>query len=443
MTATARKTSPAKPRALVPLLPYQARFVSSPARFVWRNWSRQTGKSFAMSLRRVRAALERKRNQILLSAGELQSAELMEKIRMHLSAMKVAFEFVGDQFFEGTSFRRLEVRLPNGIKIIGLPANPRTARGFTGDVALDEFAMHQDSDAIWAALFPIVTRGEGQLDVCSTPKGMKNRFYSLAQNASFDRETITIYDAVRDGLPVDVESIREALGDEELFRQEYLCEFIDEATAFLTHDEIRQVEDATITTEAPPTAASGGPLYLGVDVGRRRDLTVMWLWEQVGDVLWTRALLELRRETFRDQREALFSLLRLPGMARCCIDATGLGMQLAEEAVEAFGTYRIEPVTFTPAVKTDLAFGLRRRVEDRRVRIPASNAVHNSWHSVRKITTSAGHIRFDAERTEQGHADHFWAAALGVHAAGDGRATEPVLYVGDPVAAAGLRGSGL
>ena len=44
-------------------------------------------------------------------------------------------------------------------RIIGLPADPQTARGFTGDVLLDEFAMHAFDREIWAAMFPTAHRG--------------------------------------------------------------------------------------------------------------------------------------------------------------------------------------------------------------------------------------------------------------------------------------------
>ncbi|MDA8086538.1 MAG: hypothetical protein M0Z75_07560, partial [Nitrospiraceae bacterium] len=73
-------------------------------------------------------------------------------------------------------------------------------------------------------------------------------------------------------------------------------------------------------------------------------------------------------------------------------------------------------VIFTGKVKEDLAVTLRRRFEDRQVRIPADRDIREDIHSVKRFTTSAGNIRFDAERTELGHADRFWAAALGVHA---------------------------
>jgi phage FluMu gp28-like protein len=101
---------------------------------------------------------------------------------------------------------------------------------------------------------------------------------------------------------------------------------------------------------------------------------------------------------------------------RACIDSTGIGAQLAEEAVERFGS-RVEAVTFTGAVKEDLAITLRRRFEDRLIRIPADRDIREDIHSVKKFTTAAGNVRFDAERTERGHADRFWALALAVHAA--------------------------
>ncbi len=89
------------------------------------------------------------------------------------------------------------------------------------------------------------------------------------------------------------------------------------------------------------------------------------------------------------------------------------------EAVEEFGDYRVEAVTFTNALKGELAGRLRRRVEERTIRIPVDERIRNDWHSIERSVTPAGHIRFDADRTAAGHADRFWAAALAVYAAGN------------------------
>ena len=99
-----------------------------------------------------------------------------------------------------------------------------------------------------------------------------------------------------------------------------------------------------------------------------------------------------------------------------CIDAGGLGMQLAEELVERFGGHRVEAMTFTSALKSQLAYGLRIVVETRNIRIPNDERIRNDWHSVERTLTQSGQFRLSAPRREGSHADRFWAAALAVHA---------------------------
>jgi phage FluMu gp28-like protein len=358
--------------------------------------------------------------QVLLSAGGRQSAELIQKVRQHCQALAIAHEFIGDRFFADTSFRQLEVRLPNGVRLVGLPANPQTARGFTGDVLLDEFAMHSFDREIWAAMFPTILRSGGELDVASTPKGRKNVFYQLQGNEQFSRSMVTLPQAIEQGLGVDLEEVRRSMGDEELFRQEFLCEFVDESTAFLTYEQIAACEDPALVrdTSVEKLESFGGDLYAGVDVGRRKDLTVVWVLEARAEELVTRGVYELANAPFREQSALLSAVLRLRLLRRCCIDATGLSMQLAESAVEEFGAHRVEAVTFTGPVKAWLAGGLRVVVEQRRIRIPVDDSIRNDWHSVERSVTSGGHVRFEASRNSGSHADRFWAAALAVQAAG-------------------------
>jgi phage FluMu gp28-like protein len=183
-----------------------------------------------------------------------------------------------------------------------------------------------------------------------------------------------------------------------------------------------------------------------VDIGRRRDLTVLWLLEVENDlaspesrIYWTRGVFVLERTPFSQQRATLDAFLahrlsaslescensfeeespRSSGYAvrRCAIDASGLGAMLAEELQQRWGS-RVEPVTFTLAVKEDLAVRVKRLLEDGRLRIPADPAVRAALAAVKRIVTPAGNVRFDADRTERaGHADHFWALALALLAA--------------------------
>ncbi|HQE27601.1 MAG TPA: terminase family protein [Phycisphaerae bacterium] len=423
-------TVPASPAPIIPLLSYQADDIQSTARFRWCCWSRQVGKSFTKSLRRLLRGLERRRTQIFLSAGERQSRELMIKAQQHCRALNLAAHFHGDRFFAGTSFKQLTIELPNRVRIIGLPANPQTLRGFTGDVFLDEFAMHRDDREIWAAVFPTALRGDGEIDIASTPKGRDNMFALLRDNPQFEHSTVTLDDAIAAGLQVDREQIRRSIHDDEIYRQEFGCEFLDESSAFLTYEQIARVEDPQLAGgfDAAALADCRGELYCGVDVGRVRDLTVMWVFELCDGVLVTRAVRESVNEPFRRQSEALHGLLANRRLRKCCIDAGGIGMAMAEAAVEAFGAARVEPVTLTAAVKDQLASRLRMRVEDATLRIPCEPAIRNDWHSVRRSVTAAGPARYDSSRAEGSHADRFWAACLAVRATEN--ATPPMGDVG-------------
>ncbi len=165
-----------------------------------------------------------------------------------------------------------------------------------------------------------------------------------------------------------------------------------------------------------PSGAEGW--YLGVDIGRRKDLTVIWLIEKLHNYHHTLNVHVIEKTPFRVQMEIIGSYLAHPAARRCCIDASGLGMQLAEQLKETFGS-KVEPITFTGPVKEDLAYNLRTNFENKSVAIPADHSIREDLHSVRKVTTASNNIRFDvnAESEVSGHADRFWALALALYAA--------------------------
>jgi phage FluMu gp28-like protein len=419
------------PKAITPaieLYPYQKKWILDNARFKEGRWARQTGKSFACAAGIVLECRETDKNKwVAISSGERQVKEFMEKVDLHARITEKAISWHEDVFgfvnADGhkEEYKVTECRLRNGSRIIGAPANPDTARGYSANVYLDEFSVHKNSREMWAAVFPIVSRGF-KLWATYTPKGRQNMAYDLSKNPVFSHHVVDIYQAVAEGCPHDIEALRAGI-DPDLWAQEYEVQFLDEATAFITYDMINECESDKALIDLPKGVfmipfppieeRAAGQIFLGVDIGRKKDLTVIWAWEKLGDVFWTRMVKRMKNTMFRVQRDELFRLL--PFVHRCCIDSTGLGMQLAEEAIEKFGS-KVEAVTFTSKVKEDLAFTFRRKFEDRLLRIPPDRDIREDIHSVKKITTSAGNIRFDAERSEAGHADHFWAGALGVHA---------------------------
>jgi phage FluMu gp28-like protein len=440
------------PESIVRLTEYQRRWVADRARFKLARWARQTGKTFAGTLEPALDMAEAGAPWVLLSSGERASRENVEMTQRHLHAIGAGAQALeGYDVFGEATYKVHELRLPNGGRLIGLPANPDTARGHSANVVLDEFAFHRDSRKIWAALFPTITRG-WRIRVLSTPQGKQNKFYDLSTNPEYAQHVLTIWDAVAQGLelrdetgqPTSPAALRAGLDDEEAWLQEYEVQFLDEATAWLSYELIAEAEDdalaamppwAQALVEAAQAAHARAPLevqplmnvelpslageaFVGLDIGRRRDLTVIWLLGDRGPAKETVAAIDLARQPFGVQERVLWTLLaRLP-VRRADVDQSGLGMQLAERAIERFGAWRVEGITFTGSAKEALAVGLKTALEDRRVRIPVDRRVRESLHSLKRFQTATGNFRFDADRSETtGHADHAWALALALQAA--------------------------
>lgn len=412
------------------LLDYQKAWLQNPSRFKIGLWARQTGKSFTVSLEAaLDAAFNTGTDWVFLSRGERQSKELMRKAKMHLKAITEATSDLMETevAFGNVTYKQLEIVVEHDLggesRIIGLPANPDTARGHSANLVLDEFAFHADSHEIWKALFPTVTRGY-KLRVISTPQGKSNKFYEIWTGDSvFSKFRVDIYDAYKAGLPIyddkgeltTPEFLREAIGDDLAWRQEYLLEFLDSVHNWIPFELISAAEDASIGLENP-LKGEKNPLFMGIDIARKRHLTVIWTLEKVGDVHWTQEITSLHDTPFSEQREEMVRQIFQKKPQRVCIDGSGLGMQLAEELRANFGSI-VEVVTFTLQAKEHMAVYAKRIFEDRRLRIPVDRRIRDDIHSLKRYITAAGNARFDAPKSDEGHADYFWALALALHAA--------------------------
>lgn len=405
---------------------YQRRWFQDKARFKIGKFARQTGKTFTTTLESVDDSFERVIKQartrwVILSRGERQAKEAMDEgVKLHAKAYGLTFEEYEVEYNIGVvKYNALEVAFPHGSRITALPANPDTARGFSANVFLDEFAFHRDSNAIWKALFPVISAG-WKLRVTSTPNGKSGKFYELdtADDDTWSRHSVDIYQAVADGLPRDIEQLRAGIADEDAWAQEYELKYLDEASAWLPYELISSVEDPGAGN---PELYQGGMCFVGVDIGRRNDLFVIWVLEQVGDVLWTREIIELKRAKFAEQDEALDEVMRRYRVARSCMDQTGMGEKPVEDAQRRYGEDRIEGVLFTGPNKLVMATAGKERFEDRTIRIPEGRpALRSDLHKLRKMVGPTGAPRFVAERDDD-HADRTWACFLAVNAAGGPR----------------------
>ena len=366
------------------LMPYQQRWVRDASRFKIGMWSRQTGKSFATAAEAVFDCIEKPNVRwVVLSAGERQALEWMEKAKFWVDAFKKLRHLDEPVFSEAlnavdASLSKADVRFANGSRITAIPANPATARGYSCNLILDEFAIHENPFEIWAAIIPSINSphgGEKRVRIVSTPKGRGNKFADLWEhNEQYSKHKVTIEDAVRMGLfgsdakkaAAKMAELRAGVDDDDIWAQEFMCEFIDNTSVLLPYEMIGKCE----SNEVEKLGGGGeNPLYIGMDVGRQKDLSVIITAAKCGDVLVVTGIDTLRKMPFADQLAILVDKARASRVRGVCIDSTGIGAMLAEEAVRKVGS-KVQPVQFTVQSKGEMYGLMRRRFEERSIRIP-------------------------------------------------------------------------
>lgn len=426
------------------LLPYQERWVRDGSRLKLMEKSRQVGISWgsALGLVKRKAPSTARGDAWCSSRDDGQARLLVEDCKAFANILNLGAEDLGEQIVDDKGTTSYVLRFANGLRIHSMSSNPDAQAGKRGDRLLDEFALHLNPRKLYSIAFPGITWG-GQFEIVSTHRGSANFFNELVREIrekdnpkGFSLHRVTLQDALDQGFLFKLQSklpdgderldmdeaeyfdfIKSGCADGESFLQEYMCVPADDAAAFLEYDliasrEFRGGED----WELEPKSIKH-PFFVGVDVGRDHDLTVIWVVEKVATDKITRKVIELQGRPFAEQEDVLYRVLESPNMRRCCIDASGLGRQFAERARERFGDYRVEEVKFTAPVKEELAYPLRAAFEDGTVRIPESRAIRADLRGVRKETTASGNIRFAADRGKNGHSDRFWALALALHAA--------------------------
>jgi len=428
-------------------LPYQQAWIADEARLKIMEKSRQVGISYTDAYDSVRKVCQRgaRLDVWVSSRDETQARLYLDDCKSWVRILQLAATDLGQVVVEGTDFPAYVLEFASGLKIYSVSSNPNALAGKRGHVKLDEFALHQDQRLLYRVSKPVTTWG-GQLSIISTHRGARTVFNQLISDVKergnpmgWSLHSVPLQKAVEQGLVERINAksgraetrdaflarLRAECIDEEQWLQEYCCVPADESSAFITYDLITSCEEPDLQLfgfsqleawlQSPANRQRPPSLYLGVDVARRKDLCVLDLGEKAGDVVWDRLRLELQGRTFSEIELELYRLLRLPRVKRACIDATGMGLQLAERAAERFG-WKVEPVTFTASLKEELAFGLRADFEDRRLRISSSEALRADLRGVRKEITSSGNLRFRGE-SEDSHCDRFWAKALRQHAA--------------------------
>jgi phage FluMu gp28-like protein len=301
-------------------------------------------------------------------------------------------------------------------------------------VIIDEAAFHDKLGELLKAALALLMWG-GQVHVMSTHNGDDNPFNELvgdirAGKKPYSLHRTTLDDALAAGL---YQRIALRLGKpyspdaEAAFRQElldYYGEAADEelhciparsAGQYLPRALIESCMDETIPVlrkSFPPDFAqrsdvsrraevedwlqlNAAPIlamlpknavgFVGGDFGRTGDLTVFVpLIEDAGLRRRAACVVELRNGPFKQQEQILFHLCdRLPRFLGAALDARGIGMPLAESAMQRYSIHRVAQVMLTQAWSLENFPRYKAAFEDRNITLPRDADIMDDHRAVR------------------------------------------------------------
>jgi hypothetical protein len=177
---------------------------------------------------------------LVISPSARQSGEFVRKAARFLEELGVEPK--------GDGANEMSLLLQNRSRIVGLPSNTVTVRGFSGVSLLIVDEAARVDDAMYRAIRPMLAASGGRLWLLSTPAGKRGFFYEAWEHGgrAWTRVKVTAEDCPRIS-PGFLREERDVLGEHD-YRQEYMCEFEDEDRHVFDRDMI----DRAVTPDIEP-----------------------------------------------------------------------------------------------------------------------------------------------------------------------------------------------
>jgi len=390
-----------------------------------------------------------------------------------------------DQFFIQEPDRDIlvyEIRFASGSKIQALSSSPRQLRSRgkrKPHIVIDECAHIADFSGILKAAIALTMWG-AKIRCISTYNG-EEEFSDLVDDIRADRRLGVVYEfdlnrAIDDGLYDKVatklnlpktetakkqwlEKLVKVYGDDS--NEELFCQRTGGVNIFFPRSMIvrcmrpgikivRYHASERISNSGPLVRQQAlndyfhdrvfdnlpsDPLWFGMDIGRVSNLTSMVFLKREGLFLVTSLVVELFNVHLSDQQQILFSLLNKIDLAGGCIDARGIGHQLAESAQDHFDP--ISAVQISDKWYSQWMPRYRQYVEDQQIILPEDNDILSDHRAIKKVNGIAKIVGIQKnKRTEAAlkkmkrHGDTAIAFCLAVQATEEFAATETEILTG-------------
>lgn len=193
--------------------------------------TRQAGKTTTTAVKALHKGMYSENSLILLfSKAQRQSSELLAKIHGYINTM--------DRPPILTKDAATELKFSNGSRIVSLPGDGDSIRGYSAPAMIIEDEAGFVTDALHEAFLPMLATTDGELVLMSTPNGKQGHFYEAWHSGDPDWQRITITaDKVSRISPDFLNKMRSKYGPWK-FQQEFFCKFVEADDQFFSDDAI-------------------------------------------------------------------------------------------------------------------------------------------------------------------------------------------------------------
>lgn len=396
----------------IKLYEYQRQVLTDRNRFQCLRWSRQSGKTFIVSVKILWTALTKPGSRIAIVAPSVrQSKNVLRKVADMASVLPRG---------RVREVQKMKIEFTNGSIIDALPNNPNTIRGPSLDlVYIDEMNFIRDDVELFdAILFTISTTG-GRLIISSTPASQDSLFYKICNDPTFSQYHVTWKDALSPHgplLPEILDAIRKQFeGNPWRWRREMEAEFADDETSFLPLKLLTGAIDRELEYWSAADPASSKPVYMGVDFGKHRDHSVVAVVEYDPDAQ-TMSTVHMHQFPLETDYDVVIGYAKAVAerwdVVRVTTDATGVGDSVTSD-MEKAGIKTVWPVRLELDSKIDVMDYLRGLLVKRQLRLVYDPELLAEMNCEKFELSKQGKMMFSHPAGT--HDDRLWALALACH----------------------------
>ena len=347
----------------------------------------------------------------IVSPTKRQSDRMMRYIKISLRKLEKKLGFT----IPTEKFTTEEVYFHHGSEIYSLPNNPLGIQGIPCNHGIvDEAGLFaaREGDAIADAMIGSLAAKQGRFTVSGRPRGKRGMLWlywdkSNDKYSEFTHFPITWEDRGRQDPDYgkEVEKHKKILTKIQ-FDEIYNALFVDEGVLVFPHDLLEASINlfkakGFVLMHSEGTPDTSSIKYIGMDFGRKRNLTEIHVLEKSEDNLLRSLMMKsLPKVNFEDQKIYIDDLIIRIKPMQVKIDERGMGLPLLDYLVKKHGNM-IQPLKLTNRqTKEKVILQTRNVLADLKLAIPQDDELYEQLHSFQKEYTDAGNIIYTGKVDE-------------------------------------------